>query len=83
MKIEKVKNEDIRKFGELTVGDAFRLPNHFSTDLHIKTYDFECEGVYDGSEDDQYNAINLSNGKPSWFPEYERVVVPICKIVVE
>ena len=86
MKIEKVKNEDVRKFDELTVGDAFRLPNHFSTDLHIKTEEFVCYKYFGDSEtqeDNVYNAIKLNNGKPTWFPGYERVVVPNCKIVVE
>lgn len=86
MKIEKVKNEDIRKFDDLTTGDAFRLPNHFSSDLYIKTYDFEWEGFPDEDgnvEVEQCNAIKLSNGQPIWFPGYEKVVVPICKIMVE
>lgn len=84
MKIEKVKNEIIRNFNDLTIGDAFYPYNHFSTDLYIKTYDFKCEECCDGSEeDDEFNAIKLSNGEPYWFAGYDKVVVPNCKIMVE
>ncbi len=83
MKIEQVKNEVTNSFGGLKIGDAFTPVNHLLTDLYIKTYDFECERVYEGSEDDQYNAIKLSNGKPYWFSSFDKVVIPNCKIMVE
>ena len=85
MKIEKVKNEIIRNFNDLTVGDAFYPSNHFSSDLYIKTYDFECEEACNIAEDDDdgYNAIKLSNGEPYWFANYDKVVIPNCKIMVE
>lgn len=83
MKIEKAKNEIIRDFEVLNAGDAFYPLNHFSSDLYIKTYNFECKEFYDDSEDDQYNAIKLSNGEPYWFSDSDDVVVANCKIVVE
>lgn len=87
MKIEKVKNENIEKFEDLAPGDAFtRIPNHSSSDLYIKTYDFVCEDAYeitDNVDANEYNAIKLSNGEPYWFADYDKVVVPNCKIVVE
>lgn len=84
MKIEKVKNENIKSFEDLDIGDAFHLLNHPSTDLYIKTYDFECEKAWEYLDDDNtYNAIKLSNGKPHWFTNYDKVIIPNCKIVVE
>lgn len=83
MKIEKVKNEVVKSFDSLGIGDAFYPLNHFSSDLYIKTYNFECEGVCDGTEDDEYNTIKLSNGEPYWFADYDKVVIPNCKIMVE
>lgn len=86
MKIEKVKNEDVRKFDELNRGDAFYPLNHFSSDLYFKTYDFECEEAYEIPDDidaNKYNAIKLSNGEPYWFADYDKVVVPNCKIMIE
>ena len=86
MKIERVKNEDVRNFDDLKVGEAFRPVNYFSTDLLIKTYDFICYKCFDhddDEEDNQYNAIHLLSGKPYWIESFEKVVVPNCKIVVE
>lgn len=86
MKIEKTKNENIKNFEDLNRGDAFHPLNHFSSDLYIKTYDFECEDAYeitDNVDANAYNAIKLSNGEPYWFAEYDKVVVPNCKIMVE
>lgn len=86
MKIEKVKNENIKNFEDLDIGEAFYPFNHFSSDLYIKTYDFECEDAYEDAEDienNEYNAIKLSNGEPYWFNDYDKVVVPNCKIIVE
>lgn len=83
MKIEKVRNEVIKNFVELGNGDAFYPSNHFSSDLYIKTYDFECEEACEISEDNEYNAIKLSNGEPYWFANYDKVVIPNCKIMVE
>ena len=40
MKIEKVKNEVIKKFEELKVGEAFIPKNYFTSDICIKTYRF-------------------------------------------
>lgn len=86
MKIEKAKNEIIKNFESLNRGDAFYPLNHFSSDLYIKTYDFECEEAYEDAEDienNEYNAIKLSNGEPYWFANYDKMVVSNCRIVVE
>lgn len=85
MKIEKVKNEVIKSFDSLGIGDAFYPLNHFSSDLYIKTYNFDCEECCNipDSEDNEYNAIKLSNGEPYWFADYDKVVIPNCKIMVE
>lgn len=86
MKIEKVKNENIKTFEELNVGEAFRFTNYFSTDLCIKTYEFICDTFFydtEEEEDNKYNAIKLNNGEPVWFDNYTKVVIPNCKIVVE
>ena len=37
MKIEKVKNEVIKRFAELKIGEAFMLKNFYTTDICIKT----------------------------------------------
>lgn len=84
MRIEKAKNENVKCFENLAIGEAFYPFNHFSTDLYIKTYGFECEEAWENLDDDNaYNAIKLSDGKPYWFTHYDKVVIPNCKIVVE
>ena len=86
MKIEKIKNENIKNFEDLNIGDAFYPLNHFPNNLYIKTYDFECEDAYEISDNvdvNEYNTIKLSNGEPHWFANYDKVVVPNCKIVIE
>lgn len=86
MKIEKAKNEIVREFKDLSISEAFYPSNHSSTDLYIKTYDFICYKLFDGTEDqedNEYNAIKLSNGKPYLFSHFDKVVIPNCKIVVE
>lgn len=87
MKIEKAKNEVIKSYNDLNVGEAFYPLGCCSlTDLYIKTYDFICYKLFDGTEDqedNEYNAIKLSNGKPYLFSTFDKVVIPNCKIVVE
>lgn len=85
MKIEKAKNEVIKSFDELAVGDAFILVDHFTNDICIKTYEFDCDTYLDDcdEEDCRYNAFQLRNGHPVWFDAYTKVVVPNCKVVVE
>ena len=86
MKIEKVKNENIIDFKDLPVSEAFYSSTHFATDLYIKTYDFICYKFFDDTEDQEdngYNAIKLSNGRPYLFSPFDKVVIPNCKIVVE
>ena len=86
MKIEKVKNENVKCFEDLAIGEAFYLFNHLSTDLYIKTKQFICSEFYEDNEeqeDDTYNAIKLSNGNPCWFSNFNKVVISNCKIVVE
>ena len=86
MKIEKVKNENIKSFESLDVGEAFYPLNHFSNDLYIKTCKFICYKFYEDNaeqEDNEYNAIKLSNGMHYWFSDFDKVVVPNCKIMVE
>lgn len=84
MKIERVKDENIVKFADLSEGDAFaRIPNHSASNIYIKTYNFECEGILDDVEDNLYNAIKLSDGEPAYIALFEKVIIPNCKIVVE
>lgn len=86
MKIEKVKNENVRDFKDLFISEAFYPSNHSSTDLYIKTHNFICYKFFDGTEDqedNEYNAIKLSDGKPYLFSHFDKVVIPNCKIVVE
>ena len=86
MKIEKAKNEIVKNFKDLEVGEAFYSSTHFATDLYIKTYDFSCYKFFDGTEnqeDNEYNAIKLSNGRPYLFSPFDKMVIPNCKIVVE
>ena len=86
MKIEKAKNENIIDFKDLPVSEAFSSSTHFATDLYIKTYDFICYKFFDGievQEDNKYNAIKLSNGRPYLFSRFDKVIIPNCKIVVE
>lgn len=87
MKIEKVKNEVIKKFNELRVGEAFIPKNYFTTDICIKTYSFTCEEFDDENEDwdgeQTYNALVLRNGDPFWYNDLSEVIVPNCKIVIE
>ena len=88
MIIEKVKNEAIKKFNDLKVGEAFALKSYyFPTDIYIKTYSFtsdefdELKENWDGEE--IYNAFQLRTGDPFWCHELTEVVVPNCKVVVE
>lgn len=86
MKIEKAKNENIKSFEDLNIGEAFYPFNHLSTDLFIKTPQFICYKFYeddDEQEDNTYSAVKLNNGKPYWFSNFDKVVIPNCKIVVE
>lgn len=83
MKIEKAKNEIVRSYIDLKMGEAFYRLNQSSTDLYIKTYEFGCVEFSEYEEVNEYNAINLSNGKPIWFSNFEQVITPNCKIVVE
>lgn len=86
MKIEKAKNEIIKNFKDLKVGEAFHPSSHSSIDVYIKTYDLICHNFFDDiedQEDNRYNAIKLSNGEPIWFSDFEKVITPNCKIVVE
>ena len=46
MKIEKVKNEDIEKFEDLDMGEAFYLLSRLPSDLYIKTYNFKCAEAF-------------------------------------
>lgn len=83
MKIEKAKNEIVKSYIDLKVGEAFYRSNQSSTDLYIKTYEFGCVDFSEYEDANEYNAINLSNGKPIWFSNFEQVITPNCKIVVE
>lgn len=84
MKIEKAKNEVIKSYNDLNVGEAFYPLGCCSlTDLYIKTYEFGCVEFSEYEEDNEYNAIKLSNGKPYLFSHFDKVVIPNCKIVVE
>ena len=83
MKIEKAKNEIVKSYIDLKVGEAFCRLNQSSTDLYIKTYEFGCVESSEYEDVNNYNAINLSNGEPICFSDFEKVVIPNCKIVIE
>lgn len=83
MKIEKAKNEIVKSYIDLKVGEAFYRLYQSSTDLYIKTYEFGCVESSEYEDVNDYNAINLSNGHPIWFSDFEKVVIPNCKIVIE
>ena len=86
MIIEKAKNEVIKRFAELKVGEAFILKDYFTTDICIKTYSFiseEFDELKENYEEESYNAFKLRNGDPFWCNDLSEVVVPNCKVVVE
>ena len=83
MKIEKAKNKIVKSYIDLKVGEAFYRLNQSSTDLYIKTYEFGCVESSKYEDVNDYNAINLNNGHPIWFSDFEKVVIPNCKIVIE
>lgn len=84
MKVEKVKNEVVKTFGNLCVGEAFLLYNGFPTDIYIKTYEFTCEEYYNEETNDcEYNAFILNTGEPAWIEVFTEVIVPNCKVIIE
>ena len=83
MKIEKAKNEIIKNFKDLKIGEAFYPLDCSLTDLYIRTYisEYKYSSIY--QEKNKFNTIKLSDGKPYWFSDFDKVITPNCKIVVE
>ena len=86
MKIEKAKNEVIKRFDELKVGEAFILKEYFTSDICIKTYSFiseEFDELKENYEEESYNAFKLRNGDPFWCNDLTEVIIPNCKVIIE
>ena len=76
MKIQQKKVTREVTFSSLNCGDVFRAVETEPTPLWMKTESIE-------TEDDNYNAVDLSDGQMAWFDSIERVIPVAVTAVVE